>query len=89
METNYEMNERVDIISWSQCGDHTAILNVNSEVRIAPPTSRDKGLMTVGCPPFPWFVRDRNHALLIGARGQVDSFDGRLHVQFMANWRSC
>lgn len=28
-------------------------------------------------------------ALLIGVCGQVDSFDGRLHVQFMANWRSC
>lgn len=47
METNYEMNEKVDIISWSTCGDHTAILNVNSEVRISPQTSRDKGLMTV------------------------------------------
>lgn len=41
------MNEKVDIISWSLCGDHTAILNVNSEVRISPQTSRDKGLMTV------------------------------------------
>ena len=52
METNYEMNEKVDIISWSQCGDHTAILNVNSEVRISPQTSPDKGLMTVSCTAF-------------------------------------
>ena len=42
------MNEKVDIVSWSLCGDQTAILNVNSEIRISPQTSRDKGLMTVG-----------------------------------------
>ncbi|CAI4219325.1 unnamed protein product [Parascedosporium putredinis] len=65
VETNYEMNEKVDIITWSQCGDYTAILNVNSEVRISPTSSTSKGLMT------------------------VDSFDGRLHVQFMASWRRC
>jgi len=47
IETNYEMNEKVDIVSYSLCGDHTAILNVNSEVRISPPGSSKKGLMTV------------------------------------------
>lgn len=41
------MNEKVDLVSWSLCGDQTAILNVNSEIRISPQTSRDKGLMTV------------------------------------------
>ena len=41
------MNEKVDIITWSQCGDYTAILNVNSEVRISPTSSTSKGLMTV------------------------------------------
>lgn len=41
------MREKVDIVSWSLCGDQTAILNVNSEIRISPQTSRDKGLMTV------------------------------------------
>ncbi|SPO07641.1 uncharacterized protein DNG_10336 [Cephalotrichum gorgonifer] len=46
VETNYEMNEQVDIITWSPCGDHTAILNVNSEVRISPQTTQAKGLMT-------------------------------------------
>lgn len=65
VETNYEMNEKVDLITWSLCGDSTAILNVNSEVRISPTSSSQKGLMT------------------------VDSFDGRLHVVFQANWRSC
>ncbi|KEZ42281.1 hypothetical protein SAPIO_CDS6142 [Scedosporium apiospermum] len=65
VDTNYEMNEKVDLITWSPCGDYTAILNVNSEVRITPTSSTSRGLMT------------------------VDSFDGRLHVQFAAYWRSC
>jgi hypothetical protein len=39
----------VGIESYSKCGQ-TAILNVNSEVRITPVTSPYKGLMTVSAP---------------------------------------
>jgi hypothetical protein len=52
VEANYEMNEAVEVISWSTCGDHTAILNVNSEIRIAPQSSKEKGMMTVNCTPL-------------------------------------
>jgi hypothetical protein len=41
------MNESVDIVSYSRCGDHTAILNVNSEVRVTPVNTDKKGSMTV------------------------------------------
>jgi hypothetical protein len=45
-EDNYNMLAGVGIESYSKCGQ-TAILNVNSEVRITPVTSPYKGLMTV------------------------------------------
>lgn len=41
------MKAGVDIVSWSKCGDGTAILNINSEVRINPVDSPSKGSMTV------------------------------------------
>lgn len=46
-EDNYNMLAGVGIESWTKCGGSTAILNVNSEVRITPVTSPNKGLMTV------------------------------------------
>jgi len=46
-DQNYEMNKSVDVISWSPCGDFSAIMNVNSEIRIAPITTPNKGVMTV------------------------------------------
>ncbi|KAK1749775.1 hypothetical protein QBC47DRAFT_311200 [Echria macrotheca] len=49
-EDNYNMVAGVGIESWSRCGSSTAILNVNSEVRITPVTSPNKGLMTVSSP---------------------------------------
>jgi hypothetical protein len=48
-EDNYNMLAGVGIESYSKCGQ-TAILNVNSEVRITPVTSPYKGLMTVSAP---------------------------------------
>ena len=48
-EDNYNMLAGVGIESFSRCGT-SAILNVNSEVRIAPVTSPYKGLMTVRSP---------------------------------------
>ena len=49
-EDNYNMLAGVGIESYSRCG-MTAILNVNSEIRIMPVTSPYKGLMTVSSPP--------------------------------------
>jgi len=49
-EDNYNMLAGVGIESFSKCGGTTAILNVNSEVRITPVTSPNKGLMTVSPP---------------------------------------
>jgi hypothetical protein len=48
-EDNYNMLAGVGIESYSRCGT-TAILNVNSEIRIIPVTSPYKGLMTVSAP---------------------------------------
>jgi hypothetical protein len=50
VEMNYEMHQQVDIVTWSQCGDSSAILNVNSEVRVTPVNTPSKGSMTV-CNP--------------------------------------
>ncbi|CCC13763.1 unnamed protein product [Sordaria macrospora k-hell] len=49
-DDNYSMLAGVGVQSWSKCGASTAILNVNSEVRIAPITSAKKGIMTVSNP---------------------------------------
>ncbi|KAK3338695.1 hypothetical protein B0H65DRAFT_560127 [Neurospora tetraspora] len=49
-DDNYSMLAGVSVQSWSRCGASTAILNVNSEVRIAPLTSPKKGIMTVSNP---------------------------------------
>lgn len=49
-EDNYSMLAGVGVESFTQCGKNTAILNVNSEVRINPVTSPNKGLMTVSAP---------------------------------------
>ncbi|KAK3312112.1 hypothetical protein B0H66DRAFT_485961 [Apodospora peruviana] len=53
-EDNYSMLAGVGVQSWSKCGATSAILNVNSEVRITPITSPKKGAMTVRAP---WRVR--------------------------------
>ena len=49
-EDNYNMLAGVGVTSWSPCGKKTAVLNVNSEIRIAPLTSPKKGIMTVRAP---------------------------------------
>ncbi|KAM7211328.1 protein of unknown function (DUF4360) domain containing protein, partial [Rhypophila decipiens] len=46
-EDNYSMLAGVGTQSWSKCGATTAVLNVNSEIRINPITSPTKGLITV------------------------------------------
>jgi hypothetical protein len=46
-EDNYNLLAGVGIESYSKCGGSTAILNVNSEVRITPITSPSRGAMTV------------------------------------------
>lgn len=46
-EDNYNMLAGVGIESWSRCGGTTAILNVNSEIRITPLNTPSKGTMTV------------------------------------------
>ena len=48
-DQNYDMNKSVGVTSWSPCGDFSAIMNVNSEIRIAPITTTKKGIMTVCC----------------------------------------
>lgn len=49
-EDNYSMLAGVGAQSWSKCGATTAVLNVNSEVRINPITSPRRGVMTVSGP---------------------------------------
>jgi hypothetical protein len=83
-ENNYELRAGVGVESWSRCGDHTAVLNVNSEIRINPASSNKKGQMTVSRILNP----SSDCAELIICQ-QVDAFDGRLHVKFQAKWRSC
>jgi hypothetical protein len=46
-EDNFELIAGVGVQSWSKCGGSTAILNVNSEIRITPVNSPKKGTMTV------------------------------------------
>lgn len=46
-EDNYSMLAGIGAQSWSKCGATTAVLNVNSEIRINPITSPKKGIMTV------------------------------------------
>jgi len=46
-EDNYSLLAGVGVESWSRCGASTAILNVNSEIRIAPLSTPNKGTMTV------------------------------------------
>jgi len=49
-EDNYSMLAGVGVQSWSACGKTTAILNVNSEIRINPISSPHRGVMTVRPP---------------------------------------
>jgi hypothetical protein len=46
-EDNYNMIAGVGIESFSRCGGTTAILNVNSEIRITPISTPYRGTMTV------------------------------------------
>jgi len=46
-EDNYNMLAGVGIESFSRCGGTTAILNVNSEIRITPISTPNRGTMTV------------------------------------------
>lgn len=46
-EDNYSLLAGVGVESWSRCGASTAILNVNSEIRITPLSTPNKGTMTV------------------------------------------
>jgi len=46
-EDNFELIAGVGVESWSKCGGTTAILNVNSEVRITPADSAKKGSISV------------------------------------------
>ncbi|KAK3323130.1 hypothetical protein B0T19DRAFT_385373 [Cercophora scortea] len=55
-DDNYSMLAGQGVQSWSKCGKTTAILNVNSEVRITPITSPTKGIMTVR---NPWRIQTR------------------------------
>jgi hypothetical protein len=50
-EDNYNMIAGVGVESFSRCGGTTAILNVNSEIRITPITTPYPGTMTVR-PPY-------------------------------------
>lgn len=50
-EDNYNMIAGVGIESFSRCGGTTAILNVNSEIRITPISTPLRGTMTVS-PPY-------------------------------------
>lgn len=47
-DDNYNLLAGVGVESFSPCGKSTAILNVNSEVRITPISSPQGGIMTVG-----------------------------------------
>lgn len=49
-EDNYSMLAGIGAQSYSKCGATTAVLNVNSEIRINPITSPRKGIMTVSGP---------------------------------------
>lgn len=49
-EDNYNLLAGVGIESFSPCGKTTAILNVNSEIRITPINTPNKGVMTVSSP---------------------------------------
>ncbi|KAK4142199.1 uncharacterized protein C8A04DRAFT_38453 [Dichotomopilus funicola] len=49
-EDNYNMIAGVGIESYSRCGGTTAILNVNSEIRITPISTPYRGTMTVRNP---------------------------------------
>ncbi|KAK3389668.1 hypothetical protein B0H63DRAFT_499634 [Podospora didyma] len=46
-EDNYNLLAGVGVESFTKCGGTTAVLNVNSEVRINPITSSKKGIMTI------------------------------------------
>lgn len=50
-EDNYNMIAGVGVESFSRCGVSTAILNVNSEIRITPISTPKPGTMTVR-PPY-------------------------------------
>jgi hypothetical protein len=49
-EDNYNMIAGVGVESFSRCGSTTAILNVNSEIRITPISTPHRGTMTVRSP---------------------------------------
>jgi hypothetical protein len=49
-EDNYNMIAGVGVESFSRCGGTTAILNVNSEIRITPISTPYPGTMTVSAP---------------------------------------
>ncbi|KAL2267962.1 hypothetical protein VTJ83DRAFT_5239 [Remersonia thermophila] len=49
-EDNYNLLAGVGIESFSPCGRTTAILNVNSEIRITPINTPSRGVMTVSAP---------------------------------------
>lgn len=49
-EDNYNMIAGVGVESFSRCGVSTAILNVNSEIRITPISTPYPGAMTVRSP---------------------------------------
>lgn len=49
-EDNYNLLAGVGVESFSPCGRTTAILNVNSEIRITPLSTPHKGTMTVRAP---------------------------------------
>ncbi|KAG7288391.1 hypothetical protein NEMBOFW57_007923 [Staphylotrichum longicolle] len=49
-EDNYNMIAGVGVESFSRCGGSTAILNVNSEIRITPISTPYPGTMTVRAP---------------------------------------
>lgn len=49
-EDNYNMIAGVGVESFSRCGGTTAILNVNSEIRITPISTPNRGTMTVRNP---------------------------------------
>jgi len=44
---SYNMIAGVGVQTWSKCGGSTAILNVNSEIRITPQNTPSNGFMTV------------------------------------------
>jgi len=50
-EDNYQLLAGIGLESFSKCGGTTAILNVNSEIRITPANSPKQGAMTVSSLP--------------------------------------